>query len=88
MINWLHIENFTVFRDVDFRFVPGINVLVGANATGKTHVMKLLYAIQKAHIGWSFSVQRDDDPPIDKSLVSVFQPEDERDLVRHPSRTP
>jgi predicted ATP-dependent endonuclease of OLD family len=43
----LHIENITVFEKVDFVFSPGINVFVGANGTGKTHAMKLLYCLQK-----------------------------------------
>jgi predicted ATP-dependent endonuclease of OLD family len=43
----LHIENITVFEKADFVFSLGINVFVGANGTGKTHVMKLLYAFQK-----------------------------------------
>ena len=43
----LVLENFTAFGHADIAFVPGINVLVGGNATGKTHLMKLLYALQK-----------------------------------------
>ena len=42
----LRLENFTAFADARFDFVPGINCLVGENATGKTHVMKALYAMQ------------------------------------------
>ena len=44
----LSLQNFTAFADQDFEFVPGINVLVGENGTGKTHVMKALYAWQMA----------------------------------------
>jgi len=40
----LRLRNFTCFEDASFDFVPGINVLVGENGTGKTHVMKVLYA--------------------------------------------
>ncbi len=46
MLKSLHIENFTVFRDATFAFSPGINVFLGANGTGKTHVLKLLYCIE------------------------------------------
>jgi ABC-type branched-subunit amino acid transport system ATPase component len=45
----LKLTNFTVFRDASFDFVPGVNLLVGANGTGKTHALKLLYAIHLAH---------------------------------------
>jgi hypothetical protein len=44
----LTLQNFTVFADQTFEFVSGINVLIGKNGTGKTHVMKALYAWQMA----------------------------------------
>lgn len=40
----LTLENFTVFNNATLEFLPGINVLVGENGTGKTHVLKCLYA--------------------------------------------
>lgn len=43
-ITRLELKNFTVFADAKFEFCPGINVLIGENASGKTHVLKLLYA--------------------------------------------
>ncbi len=36
-------ERFTAFEKLDFMASPGINVLVGANGTGKTHIMKVAY---------------------------------------------
>ncbi|MGI4744305.1 MAG: AAA family ATPase [Janthinobacterium lividum] len=48
MLKRLHLKNFTVFADADFEFSPGLNVLVGTNGTGKTHVLKLGYAVEKA----------------------------------------
>ena len=41
----LKLENFTAFESLDMELSPGINVLVGANGTGKTHIMKVCYAI-------------------------------------------
>jgi energy-coupling factor transporter ATP-binding protein EcfA2 len=38
------LENFTAFKELDLEFSPGINVFVGENGTGKTHVMKVCYA--------------------------------------------
>ena len=38
------LERFTAFEDLDISFSPGINVLVGENGTGKTHLMKACYA--------------------------------------------
>ena len=43
-ITRLKLERFTAFEKLDIQLSPGINVLVGANGTGKTHLMKLIYA--------------------------------------------
>jgi len=43
----LKLENFTVFKKVEFQFSPGINVFVGGNGTGKTHLLKLLYSVHE-----------------------------------------
>ena len=40
----IRLERFTAFRDIDVGFGPGINVFIGANGTGKTHMMKVAYA--------------------------------------------
>ena len=40
----INLENFTAFKDLEVEFSPGINALVGANGTGKTHLMKACYA--------------------------------------------
>ena len=41
----LRIRNFTAFKAADLTFARGLNVIVGANGTGKTHILKLLYTI-------------------------------------------
>ena len=38
------LKRFTAFEDLDISFSPGINVFVGENGTGKTHLMKVCYA--------------------------------------------
>ena len=35
----LTLGDFTAFRSADLVFASGVNVFVGANATGKTHAM-------------------------------------------------
>lgn len=48
MIRKLVVEGFTVFpQKVSFDFVPGINIVVGGNDSGKSHLMKLCYALCK-----------------------------------------
>ena len=44
----IQLDNFTVFEEADIDFNPGINVLIGENGMGKTHVMKLLYSACQA----------------------------------------
>jgi len=44
----LTLQNFTAFSQMTLEFIPGINVLVGENGTGKTHILKALYAWQMA----------------------------------------
>lgn len=40
----IKLERFTAFERLDLELSSGINVFVGANATGKTHIMKVAYA--------------------------------------------
>ena len=41
-------ENFTVFEKISIPFCDGLNVLVGENGVGKTHIMKIAYAACQA----------------------------------------
>ena len=51
MLKRLHLQNFTVFADADFAFGPGLNVIVGTNGTGKSHVLKVGYAVLNTATG-------------------------------------
>ena len=44
MITKIKFDNFTAFDEMQIEFSPGVNILLGENGTGKTHVMKALYA--------------------------------------------
>lgn len=44
MLTRIGFENFTAFKKLDIKFSPGINVFIGENATGKTHILKAAYA--------------------------------------------
>ena len=37
----LEMDNFTVFEQMTIPFCKGLNVLVGENGVGKTHIMKV-----------------------------------------------
>ncbi|WP_287346046.1 ATP-binding protein [Mesorhizobium sp.] len=45
MITGLEIENFTTFRELKVELSPRINVIIGSNGTGKTHLLKAIYAL-------------------------------------------
>jgi len=48
-IKLLNIKGFTKFVDTqNIEFCDGINVLIGTNGVGKTHILKLLYMITKS----------------------------------------
>ena len=64
-ITRLKLERFTAFESLDFKPSPGVNVLVGANGTGKTHLMKVAYA--------ACAASRTETGFVDK-LARVFMP--------------
>ncbi len=40
----LTLKNFTCFSELELSFSPGVNIFIGANGTGKTHILKVLYS--------------------------------------------
>lgn len=55
-ITQIKLDNFTVFKDTEINFDKGINIFIGENGTGKTHILKVLYsACQAANPKVSFS---------------------------------
>ena len=63
----IELERFTAFSNLKPTLSPGINVLVGANGTGKTHLMKVRYAATDvSKTGTSFT----------EKLIRVFLPSD------------
>jgi AAA15 family ATPase/GTPase len=43
-IKEIYLKNFTVFKEERLKFAEGINIIVGENGTGKTHLLKSIYA--------------------------------------------
>jgi len=50
-ITSLRLQNFTVFEDFEMNLSPGINVIIGENGTGKTHLLKAIYSFCECEIG-------------------------------------
>jgi hypothetical protein len=88
MITSLHVKNFTVFGEARLDFGKHLNVIVGENGAGKTHVLKLAYAI----LGTSWEEGRKPTAAtptksvlqtrLAEKLVNVFRPESLGRLAR------
>ena len=87
----LRIANFTAFEDVELSFSPGLNVFVGENGTGKTHLLKLPYSVLRVCASEGSAARQ---PPtkdrlqrrIADKLVGVLRPETLGRLVRRVGR--
>jgi energy-coupling factor transporter ATP-binding protein EcfA2 len=45
MITKIEFENFTVFEKLHLSLSPRVNVIIGSNGTGKTHLLKAIYGL-------------------------------------------
>lgn len=88
MITKLDIKNFTVFNGLTIDFSPKINVIIGENGTGKTHLLKAAYGLcsgstlfkNKPDIG-----KDDIETALTSKLLHLFMPLDDKlgKLRRH-----
>lgn len=80
-IKRIQITNFTAFENIEFDCSPGINVLIGTNSTGKTHLMKAVYAILKVFpqndLNHEDSMKKLIDR-LDEKFSGVFKPADDK----------
>ena len=81
MLDSLEVKNFTAFPDAKLRFAEGLNVIVGENGLGKTHLLKLPYAVMavSAREGRRLNVKQPTKARLQtrlaEKLVNVFRPE-------------
>lgn len=68
-IRSIELKDFTAFQAAKLELSPGVNVLIGRNGTGKTHVMKAAYAVARGSTPGS-------DASIGQKLALVFRPDD------------
>ncbi len=80
MIAGIEIENFTAFGNLDIPLSPRINVIIGSNGTGKTHLLKAIYALAMASQPTSTAEnsKKEADEKLTQELMRVFSPGESR----------
>ena len=81
MLESLEVRNFTTFANAKLRFAAGLNVIIGENGLGKTHLLKLPYTVMA--MSAEEGRKPDGRPPakavlqtrLAEELVNVFRPE-------------
>ena len=88
MLKKLHLKNLTVFPDANLRFSAGLNLIVGENGTGKTHLLKAAYAAihvcatGEKNAGGEGLTKTFLQKAIADKLLGVFKPDELGRLVR------
>ncbi|MCT7978121.1 AAA family ATPase [Laspinema olomoucense] len=88
MLNSLNIKNLTVFSEVYLNFSQQLNVIIGENGTGKTHLLKIIYSALAT--SWEEGRKPSNNSPtktlmqsrLAEKLVNVFRPESLGRLAR------
>lgn len=86
MIEKIACRDFTAFDKLNVEFSPGLNVIIGENGIGKTHLLKACYALSSAGM-----LKRDGDASFEGAmcamLTGVFRPTGDSpvSLCRHGS---
>ena len=90
MLKKLRLKNFTVFASAELSFCAGLNVIVGQNGTGKTHLLKAGYLMNRA---WSDLMykrtalnRKRAEAYFEERLLGLFQPVSLDNLIRRGSR--
>ncbi len=85
MLKSLHIENLTVFLKEDLEFGKNLNVIIGENGLGKTHLLKAIYAgiaaSADAHFNHLKSPADHHDMDLQSKLSGVFRAESLLNLI-------
>lgn len=77
--DYIGFHDFGAFREFDWRNMARINVIVGANDTGKSHILKMMYALVRSV--QDYTARIDSDRPswakvLAEKLTWTFEPED------------
>lgn len=90
MLKRLYLKQFTVFREADFDFSPRLNVIIGDNGTGKTHVLKLGYLFCRAWTDLNAErkmlAKKRVESYLERRLEGIFRVQDIANLISHKHR--
>lgn len=90
MLKTLRLKNFTAFASADLSFCPGLNVIVGQNGTGKTHLLKAAYLLNRAWPDLMFKRsalnRKHAETYFEERLLGLYQPVRLENLIRRGSR--
>lgn len=81
MITNLTLKNFTVFKNLSIDFSSKINVIIGENGTGKSHLLKAAYALCSANTELNDQVDVTENyirEAITNKLLGVFLPPEQK----------
>lgn len=81
MITRLELTNFSVFSHLVIDFSPKINVIIGENGTGKTHLLKAAYTLcmgSRIHKGNLDTSEDELESALTSKLIQVFKPLDDK----------
>lgn len=89
MFNEVHLQNFGAFSKFDWPNLGRVNVIVGENDTGKSHLLKVMYVVAKL-IEARPKVEGDEEISWKAMLLDklrwTFQPRGMLRLIRHDAR--
>lgn len=79
MISHIHLQNLAIFERFEWGDLGNINIIIGQNDTGKSHLLKLLYAVARSL--QEYSKRQASDAPrwgevLAEKLKWTFQPPD------------
>jgi ABC-type transport system involved in cytochrome c biogenesis ATPase subunit len=79
MIAGVGLENFTAFGSLQLSLSPRVNVFIGSNGTGKTHLLKAIYCLALAGLPPSADYSdKEVAAGMTRKLLRLFSPEESR----------
>ena len=92
MIDKLELKSFTTFDELAINFSPKINIIIGENGTGKTHLLKAAYTLCSCNTPVEEGHEADDGikSSITTKLRYIFKPLDDKlwKIRKHGSESP